>query len=100
MTLCLLDYQDGKVRISGQHEEMLVARNGGLVQRVNTVDLGFTIGLEEHISQFIAYADIQIYPGDAIVLYKDGVTEAENENEVHYGIKQLIERIKKKSSKP
>jgi phosphoserine phosphatase RsbU/P len=95
MTLCLLDYQDGKVRISGQHEEMLVVRNGGLVQRVNTVDLGFTIGLEEDISQFIAYADIQIYPGDTIVLYTDGVTEAENENEVQYGIKRLIETIKK-----
>ncbi len=94
MTLCLVDYQDGKVRISGQHEEMLVVRRGGLVQRVDTVDLGFPIGLEEDISQFIAYADIQIYPGDTLVLYTDGITEAEDKNRVQYGIKRLMEVIK------
>lgn len=94
MTLCLVDYQDGKVRISGQHEEMLVVRRGGLVQRVDTVDLGFPIGLEEDISQFIAYADIQIYPGDTVVLYTDGITEAEDKNRVQYGIKRLMEVIK------
>lgn len=94
MTLCLVDYQDGKVRISGQHEEMLVVRRGGLVQRVDTVDLGFPIGLEEDISQLIAYADIQIYPGDTVVLYTDGITEAEDKNRVQYGIKRLMEVIK------
>jgi phosphoserine phosphatase RsbU/P len=94
MTLCLVDYQDGKVRVSGQHEEMLVVRRGGLVQRVDTVDLGFPIGLEEDISQFIAYADVQIYPGDTVVLYTDGITEAENMNRVQYGLKRLMEIIK------
>jgi sigma-B regulation protein RsbU (phosphoserine phosphatase) len=94
MTLCLVDYQDGKMRISGQHEEMLVVRRGGLVQRVDTVDLGFPIGLEEDISQFIAYADIQIYPGDTVVFYTDGITEAEDKNRVQYGIKRLMEVIK------
>jgi phosphoserine phosphatase RsbU/P len=94
MTLCLVDYHDGKIRVSGQHEEILIVRRGGLVQRVDTIDLGFPIGLEEDISQFIAYADIQIYPGDAVVLYTDGITEAEDKNKVQYGIKRLMEVIK------
>jgi serine phosphatase RsbU (regulator of sigma subunit) len=94
MTLCLLDYHDGKVRVSGQHEEMLVVRRGGLIQRVDTVDLGFPIGLEEEISDFIGYADIQLYPGDVVVLYTDGVTEAENENGELYGLKRLTQVIK------
>ncbi len=94
MTLCLLDYHDGKVRISGQHEEMLVVRRGGLVQRVDTVDLGFPIGLEKEISEFIGYADIQLYPSDVIVLYTDGITEAENPEGELYGLKRLTEVIK------
>lgn len=94
MTLCLLDYHNGKVRISGQHEEILIIRKGGLVQRVDTVDLGFPIGLEADISDFIGYADIQLYPGDVIVLYTDGVTEAENSNGELYGLKRLMQIIK------
>ncbi len=94
MTLCLLDYQDGKIRISGQHEEILVIRRGGLVQRVDTVDLGFPIGLEVDISNFIGYADIQLYPGDVVVLYTDGVTEAENLKGELYGLKRLTQIIK------
>jgi serine phosphatase RsbU (regulator of sigma subunit) len=94
MTLCLLDYHDGRVRISGQHEEILIIRKGGLVQRLDTVDLGFPIGLEVDISNFIGYADVQLYPGDVIVLYTDGVTEAENSKGELYGLKQLIQIIK------
>ncbi len=94
MTLCLLDYHNGKVRISGQHEEILIVRKGGLLQRVDTVDLGFPIGLEVDIFDFIGYADIQLYPGDVIVLYTDGVTEAENLNGELYGLKRLTEIIK------
>ncbi|AFZ00106.1 SpoIIE family protein phosphatase [Calothrix sp. PCC 6303] len=94
MSLCLLDYQNGKIRISGQHEEMLVVRRGGLIQRVDTADLGFTIGLEEDITKFIAYADVHLYPGDAVVLYTDGLTEAENSKKVNYGLKRLMQIIK------
>jgi serine phosphatase RsbU (regulator of sigma subunit) len=94
MTLCLLDYHDGKVRVSGQHEEMIVVRRGGLVQRVDTADLGFPIGLDEEISDFIGYADIQLYPDDVVVLYTDGITEAENPEGELYGLKRLTEVIK------
>ncbi len=94
MTLCLLDYENGRVRISGQHEEILIIRKGGMIQRIDTVDLGFPIGLEKEISEFIAYADIQLLPGDAIVLYTDGITEAENVNNEQYGLQRLIKIIK------
>jgi phosphoserine phosphatase RsbU/P len=90
----LLDYQQGKIRISGQHEEMLVVRRGGLIQRVDTADLGFPIGLEEDITNFVAYADIHLYPGDTVVLYTDGLTEAGNDQKVAYGLKRLMQVLK------
>ncbi|PAX60018.1 hypothetical protein CK510_04035 [Brunnivagina elsteri CCALA 953] len=94
MTLCLLDYENGRVRISGQHEEILIIRRGGMVQKIDTMELGFPIGLEEEISHFVAYADLQLLPGDVIVLYTDGITEAENANGEFYGLKRLTQLAK------
>jgi serine phosphatase RsbU (regulator of sigma subunit) len=100
MSLCLLDYQDGKVRISGQHEEVLIVRKGGMIQRIDTNDLGFPIGLEADIFDFVAYADVQLLPGDTIVLYTDGITEAEDLNGELYGLKRLTQVIKHNWQKP
>jgi sigma-B regulation protein RsbU (phosphoserine phosphatase) len=40
LTLSLLDYVVGDVRLSGQHETMLVVRDGGMVEVVDTMDWG------------------------------------------------------------
>jgi|GEM_PF-2300254 len=89
LTLSLLDYQQDTLRLSGQHEEMIVVRAGGKVERIDTVDLGFPLGLEEDIINFIAHTHLQLHPGDVVVLYTDGITEAENLEQVHYGIERL-----------
>ena len=93
LTLCLLDYHDRTLRLSGQHEEMLVVRNGGLVERIDTIDLGFPIGLEPDISDFVAETQVQLNPGDLVVLYTDGITEAENIAKVPYGLERLCDLI-------
>ncbi len=93
LTLCLLDYHDRTLRLSGQHEEMLVVRNGGLVERIDTIDLGFPIGLEPDISDFVAETQVQLNPGDLVVLYTDGITEAENMNKLPYGLERLCDLI-------
>lgn len=90
MTLSLIDYQDGVLRLSGQHEDIVIIRQNGEVERIDTVDLGFPLGLEADISDFINTLDISLLPGDIVVLYTDGVTEAEDKNGVHYGIDRLI----------
>jgi serine phosphatase RsbU (regulator of sigma subunit) len=51
--------------------------------------LGFLIGLEEEIAKWVATKTISLQPGDGVVLYTDGITEAANmENEL-YGIERL-----------
>jgi hypothetical protein len=42
----LLHYQDKVVIISGQHEEVLVVRGDGILERHYTLNLGFPLGLE------------------------------------------------------
>ncbi|MCT7975608.1 PP2C family protein-serine/threonine phosphatase, partial [Laspinema olomoucense] len=90
MTLALLDYADGVLQISGQHEEVLVVRSHGEVERIDTLDLGFPIALVEEMSEFISTARIELNPGDVVVLYTDGITEAWNLDEEEYGLERLI----------
>ena len=93
MTLCLLDYHQGLLRLTGQHEEVLVVRNNGHVERINTINLGFPLGLERDIADFISYLEISLQPGDGVVLYTDGITEAQDSNRSQYGIKRLCEVV-------
>ena len=89
LTLSLVDYCDGVLSVSGQHEEILIIRAGGIIERIDTVDLGFPIGLEETIEDFVFQAQIPLQQNEVVVLYTDGITEAENRLGVHYGLKQL-----------
>ena len=89
LTLALLDYAAGEVRLSGQHEEMLVVRREGCVERVETVDLGFPIGLVDEIADYIQHRTVVLQPGDGVVLYTDGITEAENAAGELYGLERL-----------
>lgn len=89
MTLVLLDYQGGEIRICGQHEEAILVRSDGNVQRIETIDLGFPIGLVDDISEFISHYTTYLNAEDVVVLYTDGITEAENADGLHYGVDRL-----------
>jgi sigma-B regulation protein RsbU (phosphoserine phosphatase) len=94
LTLAILNYTQGQVSISGQHEETIVVRKGGKIERIDTLDLGFPIGLEYKISEFIRHTLVQLNPGDGIVLYTDGITEAETINRIQYGIERLCQVVR------
>jgi phosphoserine phosphatase RsbU/P len=94
LSLLLLDYEQGQLRLSGQHEEMIVVRSGGKVERIDTIDLGFPIGLEADIIDFVAQTQVHLDSGDVVVLYTDGITEAENPERVQYGIDRLCEVVR------
>lgn len=89
LTLAIINYADGKISISGQHEETLIVRKNGEIERVDTIDLGFPIGLDEEISKFINHANFELQKGDGIVLYTDGITEAQNINKIQYQLERL-----------
>ena len=92
-SLALLDYHEGMLKLSGQHEEMIVVRCNGSVERFDTIDLGFPIGLDANIAEFVAETIVQLHSGDVVVLYTDGITEAENMDKVLYSLERLIEVI-------
>ncbi|MTI43858.1 hypothetical protein E1178_09590 [Roseibium hamelinense] len=90
LTLSFLDYKDEKVTLSGQHEDVVLIRNGGSPVRIDTMDLGFPIGLDEDISPFVSVLDLDFNRGDLIILHTDGITEAEDEEGHFFGVDGLI----------
>jgi len=93
LTLSLLEYQNGQLHLSGQHEEVLVVRSDGQVERIDTIDLGFPLGIIPEIADFVAQTPIPLNPGDGVVLYTDGITEAEGLDRQLYGLERLIKVI-------
>ncbi|MBC7951007.1 MAG: SpoIIE family protein phosphatase [Rhodospirillaceae bacterium] len=109
LTLALLDYRPeapfemaegaaknrvaGHLRVSGQHESVIVVRHGGVIELVDTMDLGLPIGLIDDMKEFIAEATILLHPGDTVVLYTDGITEAADSSHTLYGLDQLCDVI-------
>jgi sigma-B regulation protein RsbU (phosphoserine phosphatase) len=94
MTLMLLDYEAGMLRLSGQHEDLIIVRQDGRVEPIDTFDLGFPLGIESDISSFVAETNVQLESGDIAVLYTDGISEAMNLKNQQYGLAQMHEVIR------
>ena len=93
LTFMMLDYDRGSLKVSGQHEELLIVRRDGTIERIDTIDLGIPLGLEEDMSDFFTSTSIQLSPGDGGVLYTDGITESVSPNGKYYGLRRLCDRI-------
>jgi len=89
LTLSILDYHHGKLSMTGQHEEVLLVKKNGHVQRIDTIDFGFMVGLEKDISQFFGKLEVELKMGEGIVLYTDGITEAFNHTRKVYTVERL-----------
>lgn len=90
MTLSLLQYEAGVLRLSGQHEELILVRADGTVEQIDTFELGFPLGIESDIAEFVREEQLRFEPGDVAVLYTDGITEAMNPAKEQYGIERMV----------
>jgi len=95
LSLLLLEYSNNRINLSGQHEEAIIAHPDGTVECIDTMDLGFPLGLEADISQFVNQYSIDLSRGDVVVLYTDGITEAENPDHQFYGKERLCQVIQR-----
>jgi serine phosphatase RsbU (regulator of sigma subunit) len=100
LTLSLIDYYDGEVLLSGQHEEVIVVKEDCSHEVLDTIDLGFPIALEPDIDEFINEHRFTLNEGDGFVLFTDGITEAENRNGQQFGMERLCCLLKKHWNQP
>jgi sigma-B regulation protein RsbU (phosphoserine phosphatase) len=89
LSLSILNYQRGRGSISGQHEDVILVRKNGEIERIDTANLGFPVGLTDTIADFVSHTTFTLDEGDGVVLYTDGIPEAENSLKKHYGIDRL-----------
>jgi serine phosphatase RsbU (regulator of sigma subunit) len=94
LTIAFLDYKAGKVTLTGQHEEVIIVRADGKIERIDTIDLGFPVGLEADITNFITQKEVTLFAGDGIVLYTDGLVDAENHTQQQYGVERLCDVLR------
>ncbi len=90
MTIAFLDIVEDRVVLSGQHEEVVILRANGTAERIDTMDLGFPLGLDLEIGAFVAAKELSVSPGDFVILYTDGITEAVDPAGNFYGIDRFI----------
>ncbi len=93
LTLLFADFYKNKVIITGQHEEVILVRKGGCIERIDTMNLGFPIGLLDSIEHFTCTKEVVFEPGDVMIFYTDGIPEAENEIGEQYGIDRFCASI-------
>ncbi len=98
MSLSLLNYSHNTLEISGQHESVLLLHEGEL-QVIDTDELGFFVGFMQDISLYIHSHQIPFTAGDTVVLYSDGIVEAENPAREEYGLSRLCELLRQHGQK-
>lgn len=90
LTLSLFHYENGKIFLTGQHEDFLIMKSGEKESKViDTIDLGIYVGLTDNIEGMVAEREIDFAIGDTFLGYTDGVTEAENHEKHYYGHHRL-----------
>ena len=93
-TLTLLRYfTDGRLIHAGAHEDILLCpRDGGPCQRIPSE--GTWLGGVRDIARVTHSQTIQLAPGDTVVLFTDGITEARSqEGRAFYGLDRLCALI-------
>lgn len=93
MTLSIISYRDGEYVVSGQHESVIICRTDGTIENYDTLEYGFYVGLLPDISEQVNTFRLSLAPGDIMLLYSDGVTEAENSEGEQFGLERMCDVV-------
>ena len=93
VTLTLMHHDgQGAFTFAGAHEDIVVWRAAtGQCERIETP--GTWLAVMDEIEEFIDTSELRLQPGDVMVLYTDGVTEAMNEDREQYGLDRLCDAL-------
>jgi len=93
VTLSLLRYDgSGRFVFAGAHEEIVVCRaQSGVCETVPTP--GTWMGAIRSIKAVTIDSELELAPGDLMILYTDGVTEAMNDAGQQYGLQRLCAQV-------
>jgi len=100
MTITLLSVQEnGTLCFSGLHQDILVYRAArGEVEPIETD--GMWIGVMDEIGEMLKVQEFTLNPGDTMLLFTDGITEATDAEGAMFSNAKLAQVFKKIGNKP
>ncbi|HUI09723.1 MAG TPA: SpoIIE family protein phosphatase [Bacteroidota bacterium] len=94
----ILNTRTGDVQFSfGAHNPPFIKRKDGTVERISQ-DSGFLLGMMDDMEYDVH--KVTLRPGDTILLYTDGVTEAMNGNAELFAESRLVEALARSNGAP
>jgi sigma-B regulation protein RsbU (phosphoserine phosphatase) len=88
VTFCLARYSaDGGLVFAGAHEHILICREDGRCDDI--LPDGTWLGLIEDVSTVTPETKVQLGPGDLMLLFSDGVIEADDGKGTRFGLPRL-----------
>ena len=92
-------FEGGRFAFAGAHEELVVYRKR--TQQIEFIETpGTWLGAMKDITKFTTDTELLLEPGDLLVLYTDGVTEAMNTEREQFGLERFAELVKAKAELP
>lgn len=82
---------DGTFLFAGAHEDIIVIRNSGRIEFMRPP--GTWLAGRPDIAAVTVDAFMRLEPGDVVVLYTDGITEARNGAKVQWDIQRLADLV-------
>jgi serine phosphatase RsbU (regulator of sigma subunit) len=100
VTLTLMRYEHGgRLLHAGAHEELLLFRAAkGACEIIMTP--GTWLGARRDIRAVTSDSEVWLDPGDVLVLYTDGITEAMNDKGEQYGLERLVAALEQTCDEP
>jgi len=96
ITLSLLRFHpDGRVEMAGAHEDVLVRRGDGSLERIETA--GTWLGAIRDVSPFTRTSSFRLNRGDLLLLHTDGATEAPNPGRERLGLDRIASELQRKA---
>jgi hypothetical protein len=100
VTFSLMRYTaDGRLVFAGAHEDVLICRaDTGKCEQIPTP--GTWLGAHGDMARATVDSTAQLRPGDVMVLYTDGITEARNAEGELFGPRRLAEIVERNRTAP
>ena len=93
LAMVVLDTDSGMIELlNAGHLSPIVRRRNGTVQQLGANSRRLPLGIEEDV--MYATETSYLEPGESIIMFSDGVTDAMTDGEECYGLPRLIEKIR------
>ncbi len=92
MSLMAIRLNGSTMTFAGKHQDIIVYRSSSNKTEI-IPSTGTWLGIADNIGKFLKDASIRLYDGDIVLLFTDGITEANNNSGAMFGQERLQQAL-------